>query len=511
MPMSVQAVSLENLCPVGSFSPLAHYPGAFLLHSGPVFENNRNTRRNGKSFWGFDPYAVLQIRGNRVSITQGKKTRSVSQFQTKDPLQFLDRFLINEGFWNHPSPSQEFTGQLALGFFSFEAGHLTITPPESSKEMFHDLSAYPEIPEVWPEVWIALYDAVCCYDSEMEILDIPQGSPKTRIYESFLRFEKKPLPSSNVFSKQENISYEDFSNFSKKTFCEKVQKILHYIREGDLYQANLAQRFSLPWDPSSKPIKVFRELTQKNPVPFSAFLCLGKKNFIISCSPERFLKIQDQKILTEPIKGTIGRQANSQLDEENRKWLLQSSKDRAELTMIVDLERNDLGRICKEGSISVLELAELKTFASVHHLVAQIQGELQDHVSPSQIFRATFPGGSITGAPKIRALEVIHELENVPRGIYTGSIGYFTPGNIMDFNIAIRTLMIQGSEAIIHAGSGIVAESVPELEYLETLDKVRPLLEAVLRSQKGKMHDPRRKTKRNGPRAADSAQTPGQL
>jgi len=222
---------------------------------------------------------------------------------------------------------------------------------------------------------------------------------------------------------------------------------------------------------AASPPEVYLALRAANPAPYCAYLDIGDAQ-ILSSSPECFLKINDRHVVTRPIKGTRRRSADPA-------ELLASPKDNAELLMITDLERNDLGRVCEYGSVRVAELKRVETFATVHHLVATVEGTLRRDVSHVDCVRACFPGGSITGAPKIRAMQIIDEIEPHARGVYTGAIGYFGPNGESHFNIAIRTVVQQGTRLTFHAGGGIVADSEPDAEYDETLAKAQGIFNAL--------------------------------
>lgn len=229
---------------------------------------------------------------------------------------------------------------------------------------------------------------------------------------------------------------------------------------------------------NEKPYEIYRKLRNTNKAPFSAYM--NFKDFqIISSSPERFLSIIDGKVQTRPIKGTRPRGKDYQEDERNRNELMASEKDKSELLMIVDLERNDLSKVCKPKSVKVTELFKLEEYETVFHLVATIEGRLRENVSSVRCIRECFPGGSITGAPKIRAMEIIEELEKLKRNIYTGSIGYFDLRGNSDFNIVIRTIIKKGNKAYLGVGGGITWESIEEEEWLETIDKAKALMEVL--------------------------------
>ncbi len=248
------------------------------------------------------------------------------------------------------------------------------------------------------------------------------------------------------------------------------------IAAGEIYQMNLAQRFTCAV--AEPPRQLYRRLRALNPAPMGAYLEAGDWT-VLSSSPERFLAVADGRIRTFPIKGTRPRGRTPAEDAAQRRELLASEKERAELLMIVDLLRNDLGRVCRFGSVQVRRLHDLETFATVHHLVGEVEGELRPGVGAAELMRAVFPGGSITGAPKIRAMQVIAETEPVPRGIFSGVLGYWSACGRVDLSIAIRTIVCRRGEASFHVGAGIVWDSDPALEYEETLAKGRALRAAL--------------------------------
>ena len=260
-------------------------------------------------------------------------------------------------------------------------------------------------------------------------------------------------------------------------YLDAVRRIQECILAGDVYQVNLTQRFYADLGEASA-WELYKRLTSINPAPFAAYLKFDETS-ILSASPERFLRVQGQNVETCPIKGTVRRGTTAQDDQAQRQWLLASAKNRAELAMIVDLMRNDLGRVCRPGSIRVQDSPRLESFASLHHLVATVVGDLEPDRSVLDLICASFPGGSITGAPKIRAMEIIEELEPVRRGVFMGAIGYLGFNGVSDLNIAIRTMLVQNGRVFIQVGGGIVADSIPEEEYEECLLKGRLLFEAL--------------------------------
>ncbi|HEX6435126.1 MAG TPA: aminodeoxychorismate synthase component I [Gemmatimonadales bacterium] len=272
------------------------------------------------------------------------------------------------------------------------------------------------------------------------------------------------------------------STFTHRGYLDAVARVREYIIAGDIFQANLSQRFQsrLP----EPPFDLYRRLRRRNPAPFSAYLDFGDLQ-ILSASPERFLRLEPgrREVETRPIKGTRPRGLGPMHDAALGRALAESQKDRAENVMIVDLLRNDLSRVCRPGTVRVPELFALEHHPTVHHLVSTVVGELDPGADAFDLIRAAFPGGSITGAPKVRAMEIIAELEPTQRGVYCGSIGYLSASGAMDTSIVIRTYLVIRGEVYFQAGGGIVADSDPELEYRETLDKARGLIETLAESR----------------------------
>ena len=264
----------------------------------------------------------------------------------------------------------------------------------------------------------------------------------------------------------------------RERFCGMVARAHEYIAAGDIYQVNLSHRFTAPWQ--GEPFPFYEALRHYSPAPHAAFL-RSDGRAILSASPEMFLKMSGRAIRTRPIKGTRPRRADLHSDEKSAYDLITSPKEIAELVMITDLERSDLGQVCEFGSVSVAELLKLERFEQVFHLVSTVDGRLRAEVDHVAALRACFPGGSITGTPKKRAREIIAELEPEPRGLYTGAIGWFGFNGESQFSIAIRTAIVERDRAHFHVGAGIVADSIPEKEWQETLDKAAGILLAAER------------------------------
>jgi para-aminobenzoate synthetase component 1 len=267
------------------------------------------------------------------------------------------------------------------------------------------------------------------------------------------------------------------SNVTRDQYIAAVAKGVEYIHAGDIFQVNLSQQLSAKL--SDNPLSLYDTLRRVSPAPFAAYFDLGKSQ-LLSASPERFLVVDSTgKISTRPIKGTRPRGATPTEDEQIRRELKNNPKDHAENVMIVDLLRNDIGKVAKFGSVKVPKVCELETFGYVHHLVSEVTGQLRDDATALDLLRASFPGGSITGAPKVRAMEIIRELETHARGAYCGSIGFLSCDGAMDTNILIRTITLKDGVATFPMGGGIVADSKPETEYDETLHKSAGIRKAL--------------------------------
>ncbi len=351
----------------------------------------------------------------------------------------------------------------SMGYISYDTGRIIEKISDSSDEDFKI-----------PHMKFVFYRNIIIFDlmENKQYISYFAGEEKTVevIIEKIDQIEVK----------KEEFSYnqEDkfISNFTKEAYKKSITRLKEYIRSGDVYIANMTQRFYCHNEEDS--FTIYKKLREINKAPFSAYLNFDDFQ-IISSSPERFIQIKDRIAHTRPIKGTRPRGNTIDEDEKNKLELINSEKDKSELLMIVDLERNDFSKVCKPGTVKVKELFALEEYATVFHLVSTIEGELQDDVSAVKVMKECFPGGSITGAPKIRAMEIIEELEGLKRNIYTGAIGYFDFRGNSDFNIAIRTILKKDNKAYFGVGGGITYESIEEDEYLETLDKAKALMKVL--------------------------------
>lgn len=269
----------------------------------------------------------------------------------------------------------------------------------------------------------------------------------------------------------------DIREDEPQRFLDGVERILGYLRSGDVFQANLSRAWRARLAAGVTPADLYARLQRSNPAPFAG-LVQWQGTAVLSSSPERLVEVRGREVQTRPIAGTRPRAADPAADRLLQQQLIASTKERAEHIMLIDLERNDLGRVCEPGSVEVSELMTLESYAHVHHIVSNVRGRLRAGAGPGAVLRAVFPGGTITGCPKVRAMEIIAELEGIGRGPYTGAMGYLSRDGRMDLNILIRTLVCEGGRATVRAGAGIVADSEPQAELAETRAKARGLLQA---------------------------------
>lgn len=277
---------------------------------------------------------------------------------------------------------------------------------------------------------------------------------------------------------RQDIRARQIDEQPERDYLDAVRRIKDYIVEGDVFQVNLSRAWNLQLAAIPNVQDLYESLCYHNPAPFSG-LVLWQDAAIISSSPERLVSVRDGLVETRPIAGTRPRSASAREDEAYSEELLAHPKERAEHIMLIDLERNDLGRLCVPGTIEVNEFMVLESYAHVHHIVSNVRGRLRADIKPGAVLRAVFPGGTITGCPKVRCMEIIAELEPAPRGAYTGSMGYLNRDGSMDMNILIRTMVSRGDRLMLRAGAGIVADSVPEAELAETRAKARGLLRSL--------------------------------
>ncbi len=438
-----------NIDPIRIFEILSRKNHCFFLDS---------SLHGRYSFLGIEPFHTLQ-------------TKNAEPFNNLR--QLLSQYKISV-----KKNSIPFLGG-AVGFLSYDLGFLL--EKKLIRKTRDDLAI--------PHCFFAFYNTAIIIDNLKKLLYVfAVGFPEKRygpgkslcqanikkIQNLLLRCETHKAYSSKNKAETNHSSLE--SNFSRKDYLLAVKKAKQYIKAGDIYQVNLAQRFSARTKVCAD--KIYQRLRRLSPSDFSAYF--DAQDFqIISSSPERFLKLENNTVITTPMKGTRSRGETSAQDALLKNELLNSKKDKAELTMIVDLERNDLGRVCKYGSVKVNALRKLEKYNTVFQTTATVSGQLHKDKDRLDLLRACFPGGSITGCPKIRAMEIIEELEPNSRSIYTGSLGYLSFSGGMDFNILIRSILKKKDKLYFGVGGGIVADSDPQSEYEETLVKAKAMIEAI--------------------------------
>ena len=455
-----------SLTAIELFELIKDRPYSFFLDSG------MDAQRLGRySFLGSEPFLVMHSRGSEITLIRGQEHK----VQHGNPFDTIGKLLDVYKLEYCPVPVPFVGG--AVGYFGYDLCHFIEFLPSTTIDDFE-----------LPECYFAFYDAIFVFDHlEGRAYLVTTGFPelnegrrlkraRVRLKELKTWFYSNPpaIVSSRGPAQSKEITL--MSNFTPEEYIKAVDKVREYIAAGDVFQVNLSQRFQA--DLEIPPYELHRILRRVNPAPFASYLNLHGVA-IVSASPERFLKVQGDLVETRPVKGTRPRGKNPGEDQSLAQELTSSIKDRAENVMIVDLERNDLGRVCRYGTIKVAELAILETFPTVFHLTSTIVGRLRRGKSNIDLLKATFPGGSITGAPKVRAMEIIDELEPTKRSVYTGSIGYLSFNGDLDTSIVIRTFIIKEGRAYFQVGGGIIYDSDSEAEYIETLDKAKALIQAL--------------------------------
>jgi para-aminobenzoate synthetase component I len=461
MPAPPLAREIPWIEPVAAYAALSGLPAPALLESA-----RPDPRLGRHSYVAADPFAVLASRDGRITLD--------GRTFTGDPFAVLQRLLRTLTL--EPRPGlPPFQGG-AVGYLGYDlCHHLERLPHPAADDMG------------FPDLALGLYDVVLALDHEARrafLLSsgLPETVPHARMARQRARLDRfaallaaaPPLPPLAPAGREVRVA----SNFTRPAYEAAVARVVEYILAGDIFQANLSQRFTAELPDGLDRLDLYRRLRARNPAPFAALLEHGEVA-VLSASPERFLSLHGRSVETRPIKGTRPRGATPEDDAQLAAELLASEKDRAENVMIVDLLRNDLSRVCRDHTVLTPEVCALESFATVHHLVSTVTGELAEVVDAVDLLRATFPGGSITGAPKIRAMEIIAELEPTRRGPYCGAIGWLGFDGSMDTSITIRTYCLKGRTVTFQAGGGITADSDPAAEYEETLAKARALIAAL--------------------------------
>ncbi len=451
--------------PVSAFMKIDDGGEAFLLES---VEGGEKWGRF--SFLGTGPRATIRSKGDTIEIIEGRDIKRLKG----DPLDELKRFMAPYRSVDVKG-APRFSGG-AIGYIGYDMVRHIEKLPSIAKR---DLDIY--------DLFMILTDTLLVFDNVEHTIKvianayIDKGSDIDRVYHNAVerieglveRLRTKGLPETRYEgSGPTKIS----SNFKKEDFVRAVEKVKDYIYSGDIIQAVISQRFSTPLDTS--PFTLYRALRVINPSPYMFFLRLGGLT-LVGSSPEILVRVEGDEINVRPIAGTRPRGATEDKDTALERDLLSDPKERAEHIMLVDLGRNDVGRIARPGTVSVDELMAVERYSHVMHIVSNVHGLLREDRDAFDALRACFPAGTLTGAPKIRAMEIIEELEPCRRGVYGGSVGYFGFSGAMDMCIAIRTMVIKDSRIYVQAGAGIVADSDPELEYEETRNKAKAMFKAV--------------------------------
>lgn len=463
---------IDSSTPVRLFAALKEkYDNCFILES---VDNSEQWGRY--SFIGIDPLTEIKIHGNKAEIICGGKTENVD---CPDPIELFNKILSE-----HTSPvfpnRPKLTGGL-IGYFGYD----TVRCFEKK------LTNIPEDDLKMPDSNMFLYDEIVAFDhltnKAVIILNINRGDDINAKYDECEEKAREicrilaDCPPFGVPAENKNAELEVRSNVTKEEYIEMVNKAKDYIRNGDISQVVLSQRFEIDNPPS--PFDVYRMLRSTNPSPYLYYF--DHKDYCIAgASPEMLVSVTDGAAVTKPIAGTIGRGLTEAEDKELEQRLLNDPKERAEHTMLVDLGRNDIGRVCKFGTVSVTDFMRVERYSKVMHLVSDVRGELSEGRTAISALMSVLPAGTLSGAPKVRAMQIIDELENKKRGLYGGTVGYLGFSGNIDTCIAIRTVLFKNNKAYVQAGAGIVYDSVPEKEYEETRNKALAVVNAVREAAK---------------------------
>ncbi len=444
-------------CPVVVYEKL--YQEASL---GFLYESLESVEKRGRySFIGAKPFLIFRSQGKQIRITYGNVTMNAEG----NPFDTLRQLVQNGQSCPHVFP---FSGG-AVGYVGYDAIRFVESIPDSNPDELNI-----------PDLFFMFPSELIVFDHLEQTADIILYS-ETEIDYNRLEAIKKEIEKcrdkrliNDFQAKEDSVSMT--SNFSREDFYAVVNKAKEYILAGDIFQVVLSQRFS--FDVTTDSLSIYKALRNTNPSPYMYYLRLDDLK-ILGSSPEILVKLAGNHVDIRPLAGTRRRGKSDQEDRKFADELLADEKERAEHVMLVDLARNDIGRVCEYGSVQATHLFEIEKYSNVMHLVSDVTGKLAKDKDAFDLFRATFPAGTVSGAPKVRSMEIIDELENVRRGVYAGAIGYFGYSGNMDMCIAIRMILIQKNKGYIQAGAGVVADSIPEREYQETCNKARALIHAV--------------------------------
>lgn len=463
--INIKKIAFNGLVPIDLFESIQHLPNAILLDS--CNDDNSNPKQTYQySILSHSPVIKVQSQNGHLSVQNNSPNLVI-----EDVDKFTHAFELLSHLQQQLMSQIDVTGDTSLPFLCGWLGafgyDLNIDTDQIDRQGVDEYDL--------PVVDVGFYSNAIIYNHQEQIyywVSIGNNSP-----DWLSAFDKTPKAESEF-----TLETPWASNVSKQEYLLKIQRIKQYLTQGDCYQVNFAQRYFAEY--SGSEFDAYKRLRTHNKAPFSAYANLDS-SIIMSVSPERFLSVNNATVETKPIKGTMPRHDDPSMDEEFANALLQSEKDRAENLMIVDLLRNDLSKHCKPSSVKVPKLFALESYPAVHHLVSTVQGKLRETSSAFDLLGGAFPGGSITGCPKVRAMQVISELEPNKRSIYCGSIGYIGIRDDMDVNICIRTVLAEKGKLYCWAGGGIVIDSNAESEYKETQDKVAKILPVLENNTRG--------------------------
>ena len=464
-----QELLMDLETPLSFFKRLERDRYSFLLES---VEGSERWARY--SFLGTQPHCIFKARGNRVEIIENGKSKTLV---SDAPLKLLEELLRGYQTVTVSGVPPFFGG--ALGYVAYNA-----------VEQFHEIASDKKDPLGMPEIFFLFVQTLIAFDNlkhTIKIIDnvrVDEETDLRRAYEQASRRIEKAV--SSLQKKPRGIEPRDVSegkgerpfrsNLTREGFQKIVSKAKEYIKAGDIIQAVLCQR--LETETATDPFEIYRALRFINPSPYMFYLELEDFR-IIGSSPETMVRLTGDTIELRPIAGTRRRGSTAEEEKALEADLLSDPKERAEHIMLVDLGRNDVGRVARVGTVEVNELMAIERYSHVIHIVSNVRGQLAADKTPFDLFVSAFPAGTVSGAPKIRAMQIISELEPEKRALYAGAIGYFGYNGNLDTCIVIRTIVMKGKKVFIHAGAGIVADSDPEMEYQETLNKARAMLKAV--------------------------------
>ncbi len=470
----VREVFADLDTPLSVYLKLANTPYSYL------FESVQGGEKWGRySIIGLGCQTRLKVHGHQVTLETDKQV--VDQQQVDDPLQYIEDYL--QGFKvAEVECLPRFSGGL-VGYFGYDT--IRYIEPKLANNPNPDKHGTPDILLILSEQLVVFDNLssrlyIIVYVDPADDDAYQQGQEKLDLLIDKMHHDELHIPEQ---SKGGKVSENDFeSEFTEQGYKDAVDKARQYIIDGDAMQVVLSQRLSIPFE--AEPINLYRALRGLNPSPYMYYLDLGDHH-VVGSSPEILVRLEDGKVTVRPIAGTRPRGATAEQDKLLEQDLLQDPKELAEHLMLIDLGRNDAGRVSEVGSVDVTEQMVVEHYSHVMHIVSNVEGKLQPGLSAMDVLRATFPAGTVSGAPKIRAMEIIDELEPVKRGIYSGAVGYLSWTGNMDTAIAIRTAVIKDRKLYIQAGAGIVYDSVPQNEWDETMNKGRAIFRAVAMAQSG--------------------------